>query len=335
MLPGLSERVTKSGIPVLRLHYSADPHKRAGTPEGDAWLHDALQGYPGGMNSPRWRKEFEIDYGALGGTKLVPLWELWKTNGKIVIPPFQPHGYRLYGTYDHGWRHKSSYHVHGINSDGEIMTLFEFWDSHVPYQAISRIVKGETVRLPPVGCQCKDHQGIRTFIGNPYAGQEIAKYADPSMWAEDQPQQDGTNRSMAHLFRKEGIHFIQGQRGGDTTMAEWLIGHYWLDPMKPLYRITTACPGLVFEIGQQRHKDFSERVAQNRSQPEELVDKDNDAWDSLKQFLLRFPPTPQLDKAKDKPNSFEWWRAMAQQVQSGEPVTASFVIPHTQRDLVG
>lgn len=327
MQPGLSERLTSGGLPVLRLHYSADPKKCPGTPTGDAWLASASEGYAGGTNSPRWRKEMEIDYGALSGTKLFPMWEQWRANGRIVIAPFDPIGYRLYGSYDHGWRHPSCYLVHGINSDGFIVTLWECWASHVPYQAWGKIIKGESVRVAGCGSSC--HPEIREFPGNPYAGRELFKVADRSIWAEDKPQYDGTMKSTARLFRGEGVFFIPGEQGGDTTVAEWLIGHYWRDPLKPLYRITTACPKLIWELGQQRHKDVSEQVALRRAQPEELVDKDNDAFDAMKYFLMKFPPTPPEKKAAQRPASFAWWRKVATTHQPGEP------LPSYQRGMVG
>ena len=91
MIDGLSERVTSGHVPVLRLHYSADPKKRPGTPDGDLWIDLASQGYPGGTSSPRWRKEMEIDYGALGGTRLFSSWEQWTAQHPILLPTgFQP-----------------------------------------------------------------------------------------------------------------------------------------------------------------------------------------------------------------------------------------------------
>ena len=319
MIPGLTNRITVSGVAVLRVHYSSDEHKRPGTPAGDEWLSQATSGYPGGTKSPRWRKEMEIDYGALGGTKLFPEWENWSQNGRIVIPSFDPIGYRLYGSYDHGWRNPSSYHVHGINGDGVKITLFEFYGSHVPYQVISRVIKGETVTVFPMGC-CEKHDTPRVFKGNPFKGQEVWKRADPSMWAKDQPQNDGTNKSMADLFAKEGVHFQQAERGGDTTVAEWLLSEHWKDPMNPTYRITTDCPMLIWEIGQQRHKQFSAQVALNRDQPEELVDKDNHAWDSLKYFLQKFPPKPEKGTTPKLPGSFEWWKRAAGKANRGENI---------------
>ena len=327
MIPGLSERLTTGGLPVLRLHYSASDGKRPGTVAGDQWLAEACEGYAGGINSPRWRKEMEIDYGALSGTKLFPMWATWKENGRIVLPPFDPLGYTLYGSYDHGWRHPSCYLVHGMSPDGDLVTLWEFWAAHVPYQLIAKVIKGEPVRVPACGAGC--HPEAREFQGNPYAGRERWRVADPSIWAEDKPQSDGTMKSTARLFRGEQVFFIPGEAGGDITVAEWLIGHYWRDPSIPLYRITTACPKLIWELGQQRHRDVSDAVAMHRAQPEELVDKDNDAFDSLKYFLLKFPPTPRLAKADQKACSFAWWRKVAKEHHPGQPV------PSYQRQTVG
>ena len=325
MQDGLSERLTTGGIPVLRLHYSADPEKRPGTPAGDAWLAQASHGYAGGINAPRWRKEMEIDYGALLGTMLLPLWAQWSTNGRIVIPPFDPVGYKLYGSYDHGWRHRGCYHVHGMNSDGDVVTLWEMWAAHVHYQAWAKIIQGERTRVPGCGASC--HPDDRDFPGNPYAGREQFKIADPSIWAEDKPSDDGTMKSTARLFRQVGVHFIPGAQGGDTTVTEWLIGLYWADPLQPRYRITTACPGLIWELGRQRHKDVSDAVAQRRAQPEELVDKDNDAFDSLKVFLMKFPPTPVHAKAAQKPGSWAWWQKLAKTAIATGPT------PSYQRQL--
>ena len=326
MIHGLAERLTSSGIPVLRVHYSADPEKRPGTSAGDAWLAQATQGYAGGMNSPRWRKEMEIDYGALLGTMLFPLWSQWSTNGRIVIPPFDPVGYTLYSSYDHGWRHPGCYLVHGMNPDGALVTLWEMWAAHVPYQAWAKVIQGESVRVPSCGSSC--HPDVREFPGNPYAGRERFKLADCSIWAEDNQQSDNTMKSVARLFRTAGVTFIPAEQGGDTTVAEWLIGHYWKDPSAPLYRITTACPKLIWEIGRQRHKDKSETVAKNSAQPEELVDKDNDAFDAMKYFFLKFPPTPQGAKAVQKPGSWAWWRKMAI-----TPRAAGAPVPSYQRSL--
>ena len=310
-LPGLTTRLTTSGLPVLRLHYSATPSKRPGTSAGDAWLVEALRGYPGGMQSPRWQKEMEIDYGALGGTKLFPQWPQWAAGGApIVIPFFIPEGWKLYGSYDHGWRNPACYLVHGVNYDGDITTLWECYAAGVPINALSEIIKGKEVVLPDG----------RQFAGNPFGGKEIYKLADPSIWAEDQPTNDNTYKSVYEAFRDCGVFFNRGERGGDTTVAQWLLGWFWVDVAHPRYRITQACPKLIWELGQQRFKEFSTRVALNRDQPEELVDKDNHAWDALKYFLRRFPPTPIRPKPPPRDATFGWWKRQELAARRGDVV---------------
>jgi len=134
--------------------------------------------------------------------------------------------------------------------------------------------------------------------------------------------QDGTNKSNAYLFEKEGVLFDPGERGGDLTVASWLLGDFWRDPMKPGYRITSNCPKLIWEIGKLRHKEISARVGLHRDQPEQLEDKDNHGWDALKMFLKRFPPKPQGERAKEIPGTFDWWREQAKRAKRGEmPMT--------------
>lgn len=311
MIPGLSERVTSGKLGVLRLHYTADPLKRPGTPEGDIWIAEASAGYPGGVNSPRWLKEMEIEWGAMGGTRLFPKWEEWLGYGTLVIDPFEPVGYTLYGSYDHGWRNPAAYHVHGVGRDRQIVTLWEFYADHVPVSCISKIIKGENVTTPDG----------RHFAGNPLAGREILKIADPHLWAEDQPMADNTNKSTAYLFEQEKIFFDPGERGGDTTVAEWLLGYFWMDPRKPLYRIVRTCERLIWELGQQRHKEISAHLALTRDLPEQLVDKNNHAWDGLKMFLKKFPPPPMGKRIEQKPDTFLWWREQAKKAKEGLPLS--------------
>lgn len=327
MITGLTERITSGAIGVLRLHYSADPQKRPGTEDGDQWLQEASQGYIGGTVSPRWRKEMEIDYGALGGTKLFPEWEQWLAYGTIVVNPFDVTSWKLYATYDHGWRNPSAFHVHGIGYDGQIVTVWEFYANRVGVPYISRIIRGESVTTPDG----------RRFAGNPYWKMHGFPTADPQIWAEDQPMNDGTNKSVAELFRRSGVVMRKGEKGGDSMVGEWLHGHYWKNPKEPLYKIFQGdhgpgrhegqmwysgfgAPCLIWELGQQRHKDVSARVALHQDQPEKLIDKDNHAWDSMKQLFLRFPLKPGTKKGEEKPNTFQWWRGAVEKLKRGERI---------------
>jgi len=218
MIPGFTTKITSGGIAVRRFHYSADSRKRPGTQDGDQWVKEESRAYPMGLDDPRWQKEMEIKYGALGGSFLFPRWELWKANGQIVVPPFEPTGYRLYASYDHGYNSPSCFLVHGMNSDGIITTLWEFYADHVPAHAIAEIIKGNNVRL----------EDGRFFRGNPHASKHSFIIADPSIWAEDNPQHNGPNKSTAAIFRDCGVSMIEPSwnrslSSGRTSRSYWRL----------------------------------------------------------------------------------------------------------------
>jgi len=308
MIPGWDCRITSGGIGVRRLHYSSDSSKRPTTPKGAAWLNEEARAYPLGMDDPRWLKEMEIRYSAMGGQFLFPRWETWKTSGHIILEPYDPVGTALYGSYDHGHANPAAFHVHSVDGDGVITTVWEFYGAHYPAHQIANIIKGE---------RGFDEHG-KWHEGCPY-GQGALKWivADPSIWKEDIATDTGPQKSTAKIFRECGVFMIPGEKGGDVTIANWLKGFYWKDILAPRYRITSNCPKLIWEIGMQRHKEFSAQVALNRNQPEELIDKDNHAFDGLKYLLKKFPPPPHFLNPEMKPNSFAWWRKQANTPNSG------------------
>lgn len=324
MIPGFTTRITSTGYVVRTTHYSADSHKRPGTPEGDLWLAEEARAYPLGMEDPRWKKEMEIKYTAMGGSYLFPLIDRWKTQSQIFVEPFTPTGYKLYATYDHGWATPAAFHVHAMDNFGHFKVgVWEFYASRVPVHQIAQMMRGEAIMT-------KDG---RRFPGCPWKDWTFC-LADPSIFREDHPQDDGPNRSTAKIFRENDVPMIAAERGGDLTVAEWLHGHFWADPQNPLLQVVCppqylhgppkekeycgpGAPMLTWELSQQRHKEFSAQVALNRSQPEGLVDKDNHAFDGLKYFLNRFPPIPRERQAQKKPNTFLWWKKIGQREMSG------------------
>jgi len=325
-MDGVTFRITSDHVPVLRIHYGADPAKRPGTPQGDAWLQKALTGVVGGIHSARWRREMEIDYGALGGTLVFPRWAAEKR--RLCVPPYEPTGMRLYGTYDHGWRNPATFTVIGMDRDARPIPVWQFYASQVGAVDIAKIILGKTVRT----------LDGRVFQGNPYWQDMARSIADPSIWKEDQPMEDGTTKSVAELFRRHGVHFVPGQRGGDTMVAEWLA-ELWRDLEHPgclimcppdLLDVDQAfvhrgyagpgAPCLVWEIGRLRFKDWSESQQQHHTLKEEIEDKDNHAWDALKMHLHEFPPKAPKQPQKAVGGTLDWWRKQRSRAQRGLPV---------------
>src|SRR5919106_3943135 len=123
-------------------------------------------------------------------------------------------------------------------------------------------MKGEDVVTPP-RTDAVIEPGRVKFPGCPYAGLFGPPIADPQLWAEDQPVSDNTNKSIAWLFQRHGVTLMKGVRGGDSTVAEWLLGDLWADPTRPTYRIVKSCRWLIWELGQLRYKALSAHVAQH------------------------------------------------------------------------
>lgn len=323
-MQGITSRITSDGVPVLRVHYHSDPDKNPETPGGAVWLKKALVGVVGGIESARWRREMEIDYGALGGTLVFPRWQMDK---RLVCPPpvAEPSGLRLYGSYDHGWRNPATYLVLGQDRDACPIVLWQLYASGVGVLDIAKIIQGETVRT----------RDGRVFAGNPYHKDTVTAIADPSIWKEDQNMDDGTTKSVAELFRRHGVYFNPGQRGGDTTVASWLT-ELWADLQHPGCRITCppdlldvdqgfisrgyagpGAPCLVWEMGRLRFRDWSESQQIHHDFKEEIEDKDNHAWDCLKMHLHEFPPKAPKAIPSKAAGSLDWWRTQRRAYQHG------------------
>lgn len=322
MIPGFDCRITEGksggrGIAVRRIYFYADSTKRPGTPAGDKWIQEESSVYAQGQEDPRWQKEMLIKYSAMGGQFLFPRWDHWKSTTPIILDPYDPVGTALYGSYDHGHANPAAFHIHSVDGDGVITTVWEFYGKKVTAHQIANIIQGK---------DGYDEDGKR-YAGNPW-GYSALKWiiADPSIWKEDIPDHNGPNKSTAQIFRELGIYMIPGERGGDVTLANWLKGYYWKDLQNPRYRITRNCEKLLWEIGQQRFKEFSAQVALNRSQPEELVDKDNHGWDGVKYLLKKFPPPEHIVRPESRPNSFAWWRKVANTQRDGGAVMPTFRI---------
>lgn len=298
----LKLRVTKGNLTVCRLHYAADETKNPQNPVGMKWVKQALSGYAGGMRDPRWLKEMEIQYGAGGGTKVFPEWDNWLRDSNIFIDgDVDISGAKIYGSYDHGYRNPACYLVHAIYPDQTKRTIWEFYASDVTVPFISQIILGNDTTLP-------DGRRIK---GNPYAGKEVLKICDPEIMRATQVMEKGPNRSVAHLFSQEGVHFSAGTKGDDGTVVNWLNGNLWLDPNRPWYQIHRSCTNLIWELGKLHTQALTPLMSRKRNEHETLVDKDNHAWDALKYWLKRFPVGVKVNVEQKKEADFEFWMKAA------------------------
>ena len=113
----------------VRIHYSADPEKDA------AWVSRRSARY-GGVNTPKWRREMEIDYTAVQGQPVYPM----LSDAHVAIRLTQDMA--IYRVIDHGIRHPMVCLWMGLAQNGDRHIFREYYRSGATIQ----VNCGEVVR---------------------------------------------------------------------------------------------------------------------------------------------------------------------------------------------
>ena len=276
-MQGIIDRITDDGIRILQVHYSADPDKNPATPKGKKWLKtEALDGYPGGMKSAKWKREMEIDFDVVEGQKVFEGIELHED--KLFIPPFDvPVTWQLRGSFDFASRGVSAFHVHAkAKGQEDYYTIWEYYKKESTYPETAEAIKN-----------C------------PYWGRLGWISADPCLWARNQQiKSEVTGKivltSYALLFAGLGIEFVPGSCGGDLAIADMIKYDLWGNLLtgenqhqQPRYRIFKNCPMAWWELKRLRYKDWTVATGQDRNVKEEIVDRDNHFFDNLKYYFKK------------------------------------------------
>lgn len=281
---------TKSGFKVVKVHYSADPDKDLSTEAGKAWLPKALAGIKGGMSSSSWRKEMEIDFKARSGQKVFEGLELLRD--RIVIKPFEvPQWWDISAGYD--------------------------WGKNNPFAYLEGAVDGDRNKYIIYGASYSGYEipaQVQIIKKSPYSHRTTSRYADPSIWTEDQMAKDGSYTSFQKIFSSFGIAFLKG-RTDDIACME-MLEQEWFDisvnnsgelikipKQNPTLKIFSNCEFLFDCLCNLRWSEFSPTVEQERGKKEEIAHSGNDPFDALKYWILNFhkkstePKPRSIDKA--------------------------------------
>ena len=282
-MKGINDYLTKDGVRVLRVHYSADEDKDPTTKGGAEWMAKSLIGYPGGTSGAKWRREMEIDFNAQGGQLVFPSME--KHERRLYIPTYDviPEAWKLYGGFDYAGRGVTAFVViaHDRSNDG-FYAVHEFYKKKSGYVSTSDAIKGY-----------KYFDRLEWVV------------ADPSMWSKTQERGDGGDLvSMAQLFSEQGIHFLKGTRGGDTEFAELINEQMWggfdkkdvKKTWQPRYRITKACENHWREMSQWRYNEWTTSTGQSRNVKETMMDKNNHSIDAAKYLFNMLSSNWMADK---------------------------------------
>lgn len=257
LIQGMKTRQNRNGFMAVELHYSADPSKAT-----EEWLKKTRPGY----SEPGWKREMEIDFGALGGTlafrHYFTQWE-----GKIVVRPLDevPLSWPKYGTMDYGTQSPTAFLVYTINPENQIIVIWEYYSPG------------------PL------HQHAQAIIDNPYYGEFAWITIDPR--CRDKTQNvEGNLRSISELLEDQyGVFTIPGNnnRSAGRDRIEW----HWrdLDNREPTLLIAEDCTNLITELKNIRYEEWSSVLRQKRAPKEDTVKVKDHAYDALRYGLLSQP----------------------------------------------
>jgi hypothetical protein len=284
---------TKCGIPVLSVHYSADPER---DPEiNPQWKLKERKAY---ASQAAWDREQEMMDEA-GGGELVFAETLLTYWHKIVItdPAWRPsRHWRVEGGFDHGKTNPTALLRAYIDNDGTIYFCGEYY---MPGKEVWQHVQ-EIGKMP-------DFRRMRDC------------YADPSIF--DCTMQQSINPNNTQIVRQsaKSINDLYCEQGieqfspfaldrSDVGFAARLLQHWSnLDQREPTVKIVCRqrsdqpqyglhpwnCPNLVWELLRTRREKLSAHQLLNQNISERIVDKDNHARDAMKYVLMSLPePTP-------------------------------------------
>jgi hypothetical protein len=137
--------------------------------------------------------------------------------------------------------------------------------------------------------------------------------ADPSIFFDKEAQADGAFTNIAKIYKDLGLKvklstFPTSVPREDLTYEERLNDHWKnLTENKPTVRIVCRnytgrrepglhawdSPNLLWELMHMRRKELSARQLIEKNPTENIVDKDNHAWDASKYLVMSLPkPTP-------------------------------------------
>ena len=286
---GMHVHRTKGGIPVLSVHYSADPERDPQIhPE---WKEQERRTY---SSQAAWDREQEMMDEA-GGGELVFADTLLTFWNKIVIsdPSWRPSPYwRVEGGFDHGKTNPTALLRAYIDGDGVIYFCGEYY------------VAGREV-----------WEHARDFRHMPDLNRLSACYADPTIF--DCTLQQSINplntptlrqsaKSINNLYEEQGIQVFYpfALDRSDVGLAARLMLHWSnLDKREPSVRIVCRnrseqpqyglhpwdCPNLLWELLRCRREKLSAHQLLSRNVSERIVDKDNHARDAMKYVLMSLP----------------------------------------------
>jgi len=321
---GFSVKLKANGIPVGRIHYSADPDRDPSTAKGKIWYDAKRLEYD--SNHSGWEREYEIVDEAGGGERIFA--DIFTRYGSVIIirdPAWAPNpDWGVVFGFDHGGTNPTVLEKCYLDSDGNRYFAGEFyryktkdWDNTISSNA--RAITGMELNENKVLVPAKVLGTGGTMVGyvEPMPDLKRARWinADPSIFWETEPTKEGQLLAAASIYAGLGLRMraYEGERS-DLAYVQRLQDDVWgsLHSNKPKMYIVCRnesdtrqpglhpydSPNLLWEMKRIRRAELTARQLMTQNQTEKIVDKDNHAWDASKYVNMQFPKSEPIPAAK-------------------------------------
>lgn len=273
---GLSLDRVGDGPALLRLHYRADPSKDPNTISGKKWRENASRDYPdGGIESPGWRREMEMDASAGSGELALPFMD--RMSPIIVLPSYYPAPTdTLFGGLDVGRNNPTAFLIAALTKENVFVFFYEWYAKHVLLDEMAREIKrcAWYDRLEQIACDPS------IWDKNQYKKDTMTSLA--AMLQDDVPPVDRLDKIIRAHGRSD-MQYVQKFSMMALNKLRLADGTEVNDPKVMISE--SGCPNLLREKKGLRYRD----VVGDRNNSEKLVDKDNHAVDAAKYIILSHP----------------------------------------------
>lgn len=290
VMRGVHLRRTSGGIPVVKIHYSADP---ARDPEiHPEWKERERRSY---TSQAAWDREQEVVDEA-GGGELVFADTLVTYWNKIVIddPAWRPDPiWRVEGGFDHGKTNPTALERTYVDLEGTIYFCGEYYQPGL-----------EVWQNAPWIKQMADIRKVAACFADPTIFYSTMQQSQVRGKAEERA------KSINELYTEQGIELFSpfAMDRSDVSFAARVMAHWRdLDHREPSLKIVCRnyserpqyglhnwdSPNLIWEMMRTRRVKLTSQQLLSRNTSEAIVDKDNHATDAAK-YLVMSHPEPTL-----------------------------------------
>jgi hypothetical protein len=275
-MKGIAIRTTQLGFNVLRLHYSADPDKDPATEKGAAWLSEAKKGMP----DARWRQEYEIDYGALGGQLVFPAFDESVHCVKDCFPIDEKYS-TIWLACDPHPRTAHAFLWLAVNAEDELAVVWSWWpeERHRKESMVTDDYAADLKKIDESTLGLKPRYRLMDVAGRSFNATEEESYFD--------------------RYQNAGVYFNPAKKNRDYSGYDLVNEALQPRPytvgdkteQRPRLTIWRGCGDndvLVRQMKNLRYREWKGNVT-DKDAPEEPMQKERHLIDCLSYILLDEP----------------------------------------------